>query len=81
VVQEAAPASGFGKKAAAKPVAVKAAPQEEAAPASGFGKKVAAKAAPKPVAVAPEPAEAPVAAASSLSDEIAALIGNLDDDD
>lgn len=78
VVQEAAPAKGFGKKAAAKTEEA-AAP---AAPAKGFGKgtaEKAAKAAPK--AAPPEPAEAPTAPASSLSDEIAALIGNLDDDD
>lgn len=82
LVQEAAPTSGFGKKAAPKAAAPKAAPAEEAAPASGFGKKAAAKpAAVKPAAVPAEPAEAPTAGASSLSDEIAALIGNLDDDD
>jgi len=78
VVLETAPvAGGFGKKAAAP----KAAPAAEAAPAAGgFGKKAAApKAAPKAAPVS-EPAEAP-AAATSLSDEIAALIGNLDDDD
>jgi hypothetical protein len=69
---------GFGKKAAAPaPVEAKPAP----APAGGFGKKAGVtKPAPKPAPVE-EPVEAPVAKSASLSDEIAALIGNLDDDD
>lgn len=67
--------AGFGKKAA--PV-----PEPVAEPAKGgFGKKAAApKAAAKPAPVE-EPVEAPAAKSASLSDEIAALIGNLDDDD
>ena len=73
---EPAPAKGFGKAAA--PAAPAPAPEPVK---SGFGKKAAApKAAAKPAPVE-EPVEAPVAKAASLSDEIAALIGNLDDDD
>lgn len=69
--------AGFGKKAAPEP-----APEPVAEPAKGgFGKKAAApKAAAKPAPVE-EPVEAPAAKSASLSDEIAALIGNLDDDD
>lgn len=72
---EPAPAKAFGKPKAAP------APEPEPAPAKGFGK---AKAAAKPAAKAApmvEPEEAPAAKTASLSDEIAALIGNLDDDD
>jgi len=76
---EPAPAptgKSFGKKAAPEPAPVVAEPAK-----GGFGKKAAApKATPKPAPVE-EPVEAPAAKAASLSDEIAALIGNLDDDD
>ena len=75
---EPAPAAkgGFGKKAAP-------APEPEPAPAAkgGFGKKAAAPKAEAKRAPVEEPVEAPVAKSASLSDEIAALIGNLDDDD
>ena len=81
--------------AAPKPVAVKPAPAPAPvvappapvaeAPKRGFGAKAAPAPAPapKPVAkAAPKPAPAPSAeAASSLADEIAALIGEVDADD
>ena len=72
--EPAAPKRGFGaKKAAAEPAA------EPAAPKRGFGAKKAAAPAP-----APAPATAPSAAsadASSLADEIAALVGDVIDDE
>lgn len=66
---------GFGKKAAP-------APEPVAEPAkAGFGKKAAAPKAAAKTSAVEEPVEAPAAKSASLSDEIAALIGNLDDDD
>lgn len=76
----AAKASGFGKKAAA-PVAE---PAPEPAPAAkGFGKKAAAApaATEAPVEKEVQAAPADVPSASSLADEIAALVGSVGADD
>lgn len=72
----AAKASGFGKKAAA-PVA------EPAPAAKGFGKKAAAAPAAQaaPVEKEVEAAPADVPSATSLADEIAALVGSVGADD
>ena len=58
-------------------------PQPEAAPKRGFGapKAAAPKAAAKPAAAAAAPAPAQQAATSSLADEIAALVGEVNADD
>lgn len=70
--EPAKPTRGFGAKPAAK-----AAPVEEEAPAP----KPAVKAAPKATAKAAPKAAEVDAPAKSLADEIAALMGDMDDDD
>jgi hypothetical protein len=70
--EPAKPTRGFGTKPAAK-----AAPVEEEAPAP----KPAVKAAPKATAKAAPKAAEVDAPAKSLADEIAALMGDMDDDD